>query len=125
MTQTPARTPPRTCGHEGYSRTQIDVRRLSEASPDNHVIRFISLTGGGLNPHRPSNVSATTSPTNCDNAGKNAETIGDDTEVVTAALTAVVAQPEVDIFTLTISASKERSLVVPRHHLPVFIIERR
>ena len=53
---------------------------------------------------------------------KTAETVGDDTEVVTAALTAVVAQPEVDIFTLTIDASKQRSLVIPRHHLPVFIV---
>ena len=46
-------------------------------------------------------------------------------EVVTAALAAVVAQPGVDIFTLTVDADKQRSLVIPRHHLPVFIVERR
>lgn len=47
MTQTspvPA-TPTRACGHEGYSNTR-SARRLSEASPDNHVIRFISLALG-------------------------------------------------------------------------------
>jgi len=58
-------------------------------------------------------------------ARKGAETVGDDTEVVTAVLTAVDAQPAIDVFTLTISANKERNLVIPRHHLPVFIVESR
>ena len=96
---------------------------ITEASPDNHTIRFISLVGG----------DRTLAAEQCQchhltytlrQRGKQAETIGDDAEVVTAALTALVAQPDVDVFTLTISATKQRSLVIPRHHLPVFVVER-
>src|SRR5664280_2736920 len=49
MTQIPPATrsslPP--CGHEAsFSGTRIDIRRLTEASPDNHVLGFLSLGGG-------------------------------------------------------------------------------
>ena len=40
-------------------------------------------------------------------------------------LTAVLAQPDVDIFALTVDAHNQRSLISPRHHLPVFTVERR
>lgn len=119
----PAPSTPRPCGHKGYSKTQINVRRMPEASPDNHTIRFISLVGGDR--------TLTAEQCRCYHLtytlrqrGKSAEILGDDTEVVTAALTAVVAQTDVDVFTLTVAASKERSLVIPRHHLPVFTVER-
>jgi len=121
---TPPATQTRSCGHEGGTRsTKIDVRRMTEASPDNHTIRFVSLVGGDQ--------TLTAEQCQCHHItytmrhrGWKAEIIGEDQDVVTAALTAVVAQPDVNTFTLTISATKQRSLVIPRHHLPVFVVER-
>ena len=115
------------CGHGSapFSNTRIDIRRLAESSPDNHVIRFLSLVGG----------DRTLAAQHCDSCrritythrerGQQAEVIGDDPEVLTAALTAVLAQPDVDIFALTVDAHNQRSLIIPRHHLPVFTVERR
>ena len=89
MTQiSPApQVPTRSCGHQGYSSTKVDVRRSPEASPDNHTIRFMSLVGGDQ--------TLATEQCQCYHVtytlrqrGKQAETIGDDPEVVTAALTA-------------------------------------
>lgn len=127
MSQIPPATrsalPP--CGHEAsFSGTRVDIRRLTEASPDNHVLRFLSLGGGDR--------TLTTEQCRCHHItytlrrrGQNAEIIGDDPEVVTAALAAVLTQPDIDVFTLTVAGPNQRSLIIPRHHLPVFIVERR
>lgn len=128
MTQIPpvTRTPPPPCGHGApFSNTQIDIRRLTEASPASDVIRFLSLVGGNRTLASQVCSSCRHITYTLRERGQQAEIIGDDPEVLAAALTAVLAQPDVDIFALTVSASKQRSLIIPRHHLPVFIVEKR
>lgn len=53
--------------------------------------------------------------------------IGDDPEVVRAALHALLAQPGVDTFSMTVRDHSGRRdqvhYVIPRHHLPTFTIE--
>lgn len=50
--------------------------------------------------------------------------IGEDQEVVTAALAALLNDPAALVATLVVQASKRVSIVLPRHHLPTFVAGR-
>lgn len=111
----------RPCGHSKYpTRTGITVRRLAEVTESN-VTRFVSITGG----------ERTLSANRCScghmsyslrERGGDPQLIGDDPDIITAALHAIVAQP-VDVFTMQLYPNRPVSVIVPRHHLPLMIVE--
>lgn len=112
----------RPCGHSKYpSRTSITVRRLTEVTESN-VTRFGSITGG----------DRTLAATWCTcghvsysmrERGADPQVIGDDPDIITAALHAVVAQAAVDVFLIELYPNRSVSVIVPRHHLPLMIVE--
>ena len=56
--------------------------------------------------------------------GAAPKAIGDDPDIVAAALHAIVAQP-VDVFVMELYPNRPVSVIVPRHHLPLMIVEAR
>lgn len=111
------------CGHSKYpTRTSITVRRLTEVTESN-VTHFVAITAG----------ERTLSAKRCRcghmsyslrERGGDPQVIGDDPDIITAALHAIVAQP-VDVFTLQLLPNRPVSVIVPRHHLPLMIVESR
>lgn len=109
------------CGHSKYpTRTGITVRRLTEVTESN-TTHFVSITGG----------ERTLAATRCTcghvsyslrDRGEPPKVIGDDPDIVTAALHALIAQP-VDVFVMELFSSRPVSVIVPRHHLPLMIVE--
>lgn len=114
---------PAPCEHPPYSQsTKVVITCMGEVT-ENYTTRFISLTGGDL--------TLTAEMCRCHyltyslrERGKPAEAIGDDPKVVTAALLAVVSQRPSMCFALTAHADKHRSAIVPRHHLPLLVVEK-
>ena len=112
----------RPCGHSKYpTRTSITVRRLVEVTESN-ATHFVSITGG----------ERTLAATRCTcgqvsyslrERGAAPKAIGDDPDIVAAALLAIVAQPAVDVFTMELYPNRPVSVIVPRHHLPLMIVE--
>lgn len=111
----------RPCGHSKYpTRTGITVRRLVEVTESN-ATHFMSITGG----------ERTLTATRCTcgqvsyslrERGAAPKAIGDDPDIVAAALHAIVAQP-VDVFVMELYPNRPISVIVPRHHLPLMIVE--
>lgn len=56
--------------------------------------------------------------------GGDPQAIGNDPDIITAALHAIVAQP-VDVFTMELFPNRPVSVIVPRRHLPLMVIEGR
>lgn len=54
--------------------------------------------------------------------GETPRVIGDDPNIIAAALHALVAQL-VDVFMMELYANRPMSVIVPRHHLPLMIVE--
>lgn len=108
------------CGHSKYpTRTGITVRRLTEVTESN-TTHFVSITGENA-PSQPHAAPAGTCPTPYATE-ENPKVIGDDPDIVTAALHALIAQP-VDVFVMELFSSRPVSVIVPRHHLPLMIVE--
>lgn len=57
--------------------------------------------------------------------GGDPERIGGDPEVLSAAINALLTQPGVDIFTVVVDRRGRERIVIPRHHLPSFLVGRR
>ena len=111
----------RPCGHSKYpARTGITVRRLTEVTESN-VTRFGSITGG----------DRTLAATWCHcghvsyslrERGGDPQIIGNDPGIIAAALHAIVAQP-VDVFMMELFPNRPVNVIVPRHRLPLMIVE--
>lgn len=112
------------CGHSRYpTRTGITVSRFVEVTESN-MTRFVSITGG----------ERTLAADRCTcghmsyslrERGGEPQIIGDDPDIIAAALHAIVAQPAVDVFRLDLHPNRPVRVIVPRHHLPLMIVENR
>lgn len=109
------------CGHSKYpTQTGITVRRLTEVT-ENNTTHFVSITGG----------ERTLAATRCTcghvsyflrDRGEPPKVIGDDPDIITAALHAILDQA-IDVFTMQLYPNRPVSVIVPRHHLPLMIVE--
>lgn len=119
--------PPPSCGHDrGYNRhATIKVSRLIEASPSNHTVSFRSLSVGrrSLQLQRCSRcrqIQGYTLRTEPDADGRE---IGTDPEVIGPALASLLDDANGKVVTLAVSADGNRTLIIPSHHLPIFVVE--
>lgn len=111
----------RPCGHSMYpSRTSITIRRLTEVTESN-VTQFGSITGGDRT-LRADRCTCGYVSYSLRERGGDPQVIGDDPGIITAALHAIVAQPD-DVFLMELFPNRPVSVIVPRHHLPLMIVE--
>ena len=126
--------PPRpepACGHTGYLDFALvkAVEPAGDISGNTQAFLLRSLSGGDRELRfNFCNVCKRTGSYEYRTAGQSATTIGNDVQVVRAALTALLAQPDVDIFTLVTTDkdghdTRPNSYVIPRHHLPIFRVQ--
>lgn len=111
--------------HRGYrSRIEIQVRRFGEVTESN-ATRFTAVTGGRRTLSVGRCRCGQTTTYTLREEGGDARAVEDNTDAVTAALHLVLAQSDVDVFTLDLIPNRPVSVVVPRHHLPLFMVERK
>ena len=128
MPEPPPHSPPR-CGHTG--RSQFEAITLFKMPGIQGNYTLSSLTGGDreLTKHECPACRAHTGYVYRHIREAKTSSIGDDPEVVRAALHALLAQPGVDTFSMTVCDLSGRlgldqvHYVIPRHHLPTFTIE--
>lgn len=126
----PRREPP-ACGHTGNYAVITAVHPAGDTSNLNPAITFnlCSITGGQQElTRRDCEICRQhESYEHRQVAGDRAADIGDDVEVVRAALYAVLAQPDAHTFLLVVNGDGDQwnraetvSYVLPRHQLPAF-----
>jgi len=112
-------------GHYTRTSTVIRIARIVEASPQNHTVEFRSLSVGDrkLAVERCSKCSQIETYMLSARDGSGSKSIGTDPEVISAALGSLLDDANDRSLTLAVRADVNRSLVIPSHHLPVFIVE--
>lgn len=111
--------------HSGYRpRIEIQVRRFGEVTEAN-TTRFTAVAGGRRTLSVGRCRCAQTTTYTLREEGADSRAVEDDVEAVTAALHEVLAQPDADVFILDLVPNRPVSVIVPRHHLPLFIVERK
>src|SRR5664279_3228651 len=125
------RLTPRTalsCGHDYSARgstAAIRVARISEASPTNHIVSFRSLSVGDrtLQVQRCSTCRQIQGYTCHSRQNSDGQAIGADPRVIAPALAALLDDAAGKVIALAVSADMDRTLIIPSHHLPVFVVE--
>jgi hypothetical protein len=125
------RLTPRTalsCGHDYSARgstAAIRVARISEASPTNHIVSFRSLSVGDrtLQVQRCSTCRQIQGYTLHTRQNSDGQAIGADPQVIAPALASLLDDAAGKVITLAVSADMDRTLIIPSHHLPVFVVE--
>ncbi|HEY4990621.1 MAG TPA: hypothetical protein VII33_00890 [Nakamurella sp.] len=123
--------PPRaalSCGHDYSARgstAAIRVARISEASPTNHIVSFRSLSVGDrtLQVQRCSMCRQIRGYTLHTRQNSDGQAIGADTQVIAPALASLLDDAAGKVITLAVSADMDRTLIIPSHHLPIFVVE--
>jgi len=54
---------------------------------------------------------------------RNGQAIGADPQVIAPALASLLDDAAGKVITLAVSADMDRTLIIPSHHLPVFVVE--
>ncbi len=116
------------CGHDYAARLNtaaIRVARLSEASPTNHTVSFRSLTVGDrtLRVQRCSSCRQILGYTLHTGRDSDGRPIGADPQVIAPALASLLDDATGKVITLAVSADMNRTLIIPSHHLPIFVVE--
>ena len=119
--------PPSGCGHDPNERSAIikAVKPAGDITSNTQAFILRSLTGGDQQlicsqcPQCRSHYSYLYRA----ESGGIPRGVGDDLDDIQCVLHAVLAQPDVDVFTLVVTGDPSlTSYVLPRHHLPAFRI---
>jgi len=104
--------------------TGIEIKLERFVNYDGHVQHLVRITGGRATltaPRRPDVPGELVTLTDQDGTVRELVT----GEEVTEALRALTDQDGVDVFAIVVRASGDRSFLVPRPHLPVFLVSER
>ena len=107
------------------STAAIRVARISEASPTNHIVSLRSLSVGDrtLQVQRCSTCRQIQGYTFHSRQNSDGQAIGADPRVIAPALASLLDDAAGKVITLAVSADMDRTLIIPSHHLPVFVVE--
>ena len=107
------------------STAAIRVARISEASPTNHIVSFRSLSVGDrtLQVQRCSTCRQIQGVHTPHQTELGSKAIGADPQVIAPALASLLDDAAGKVITLAVSADMDRTLIIPSHHLPVFVVE--
>jgi len=124
----PPPPPALSCGHDyavGMRSAAIMVRRISEVSPTSHTVSFRSLTVGHrtLRVQRCPTCRQIVGYTLHSQHSADGQAIGTDPQVIAPALASLLDDAAGKVVTLAVSADMDRTLLIPSHHLPIFVIQ--
>lgn len=113
------------CGHpRDAARIRITTRRFGEVTGG--VAPEIASVAGGRRVlvAKPCRTCRYVTYYRQGTIGAESKTLDNERGVVAAALAEVLAEPT-DVFTLELSSDRAMNVVIPRHHLPLLIVEAR